>query len=97
MKGTVVDFNDSKGYGFIQPDDQQEQVFVHATAVTNRTRLADYAGALTPETAGRIRRAGRWRIEPPGADRRSPATPDLQPSSVRSGSRKRTQSGLFCC
>ncbi len=41
MKGTVVDFNDSKGYGFIQSDDQQEQVFVRATAVTNRTRLAD--------------------------------------------------------
>lgn len=41
MKGTVVDFNDAKGYGFIQPDGQQDQIFVHATAVTNRARLAD--------------------------------------------------------
>jgi cold shock CspA family protein/uncharacterized membrane protein YsdA (DUF1294 family) len=41
MKGTVVDFNDSKGYGFIQPDGQQDQIFVHASAVTNRARLAD--------------------------------------------------------
>ncbi len=41
MKGTVVDFNDAKGYGFIQPDGQQDQIFVHASAVTNRARLAD--------------------------------------------------------
>ncbi len=41
MKGTVVNFNDAKGYGFIQPDGQQNQVYVHATAVTNRARLAD--------------------------------------------------------
>ena len=40
MQGTVVKFDDKKGFGFIQPDGQAEQVFVHASAVTTAGRLA---------------------------------------------------------
>ena len=31
--GTVKFYNESKGYGFIQPDDGATDAFVHATAV----------------------------------------------------------------
>ena len=37
--GTVKWFNPTKGYGFIQPDDGDRDVFVHATAVA-QTGLA---------------------------------------------------------
>ncbi len=32
-KGTVKWFNSAKGYGFIQPEDDDKDVFVHITAV----------------------------------------------------------------
>ena len=35
MKGTVKWYNARKGYGFITPDDNGEDVFVHATALKN--------------------------------------------------------------
>ena len=34
-EGTVKWFNTQKGYGFIKPDDEGNDVFVHITAVQN--------------------------------------------------------------
>ncbi len=34
-KGTVKWFNTQKGYGFINPDEEGSDVFVHITAVQN--------------------------------------------------------------
>ncbi|MGF1592707.1 MAG: cold-shock protein [Kiloniellaceae bacterium] len=33
ITGTVKFYNDQRGYGFIQPEDGQKDVFVHATAL----------------------------------------------------------------
>jgi CspA family cold shock protein len=33
ISGTVKFYNEQRGYGFIQPEDGQKDVFVHATAL----------------------------------------------------------------
>jgi len=54
--GTVKFYNDQRGYGFIQPDDGQKDVFVHATALERAGILGLREGQkvkFEPETDAR--------------------------------------------
>ena len=51
MKGTVKWYNARKGYGFITPDDNSDDVFVHATALKSSGLKKLYTGSeVTYET-----------------------------------------------
>ncbi|MBI9058020.1 cold-shock protein [Labilibaculum sp. DW002] len=41
MEGTVKFFNESKGFGFIKPNDSSEDIFVHSTGLVDEIREND--------------------------------------------------------
>ena len=40
-KGTVKFFNESKGFGFIKPEEGSRDLFVHSTGLTEKIREGD--------------------------------------------------------
>lgn len=41
MQGTVKFFNETKGFGFIKPDDSSVDIFVHSSGLVDQIREND--------------------------------------------------------
>jgi len=61
MRGKVVSWNDDRGFGFIQPEDQSGEVFFHISALRNAARRPQHGDAVefdtTRDKGGRLKAA----------------------------------------
>lgn len=61
MQGKIVTWNDDRGFGFIQPDDQSGEVFFHISAVCHAARRPQKGDAVafdtTRDKSGRLKAA----------------------------------------
>jgi cold shock CspA family protein len=40
MQGIVVHYNEEKGYGFIEVEEQEDDIFIHHSKITNASELS---------------------------------------------------------
>ncbi|MNQ16150.1 Guanyl-specific ribonuclease St [compost metagenome] len=61
MRGKVVSWNDDRGFGFIQPEDQSGEVFFHISAVRNAAQRPQQGDVVefdtTRDKGGRVKAA----------------------------------------
>ncbi len=61
--GTVKFYNDQKGFGFIQPDDGGNDVFVHATALERSGMSALAEGQKVSFSTAVDQRSGKTAVD----------------------------------
>ncbi|MFD9888116.1 cold-shock protein [Amycolatopsis sp. NPDC059027] len=83
--GTVIKFDDVRGYGFVSPDDGGEDVFLHVNDLHFDKQLLSTGVEVefVPEEGERGLKASRVRLlEQP---QRTQAAPAVQPAPARAG------------
>ena len=59
ITGTVKFYNDQRGFGFIQPEDDSKDVFVHATALERAGLRGLFEGQKVSFDTAEDRRSGK--------------------------------------
>lgn len=62
ITGTVKFYNETKGYGFIQPEDGSKDVFVHATALERAGMRSLHEGQKVQFDTEQDRRTGKTAV-----------------------------------
>lgn len=91
-KGQLIRWKDERGFGFIQPDDSSQEVFLHITAfkdVNRRPQVGDFiCYQLTASKDGKVRACNASiegvtsKFSPPGAPKKSISKTVIKSSSL---------------